>query len=390
MKATKKFAAAVALLLTAGSLAFAQVRSPDEFDKEAQEYKERWLLAKEKHKDNEGDYILELVSFSRARPKCIFPYLDIAETTARSAAPGSFFEQLGMESLAKAAILLGTVPDTEDGKLAKAKYHKVMALQYAKNFPDNIKPCESEAALAAEYNGAIGLHAYLEAARLYFKSRNYAACESCYKKAFALDKDLASLTGNDIATFETAGRNAKKFADLAAFYDQYMNASQTCYFPDFGARAMSAYEKAKQKDKAVLVSMLDKEYTLSYNSASADELISILKKNYGKDKGAAPCIAFVQKFYDDGAALGQDDLDALPKNVREFFPVRYMFKMKNSNDIEALQKEFEVFAGTSIANFYIRLYDKAERLGDKKTMAQIKALLKEQRYNERGPNRLNK
>ena len=391
MKAKKIIAAAVALALVAGSLAFAQERSAEEFDAEAREYKEYWFAAREKNKDNESDFILALIAFTRSHPKCIFPYLDIAEACSRAANPTSFSEDLGLDCFARAAMLRGSVPETEDGKLAKAKFHKAMALQNIRLFPENIKAGENEANAALEYNAEIGLGAFLDLARFsFFRNKNYAGCETFYKRAFDIDKDLSSLTGNDIATFETACRNAKKYADLAAFYDQYMNASQTCYFQDFGARAMFAYEKSKQKGKAVLVSMLDKEYTLSYNDSGADELIALLKKNFGKDKAASACINFVQKFYDNDAALEQKDLDSLPKNVRDFYPVRYMFQMKNSNDIAELKKDFDVFVGTSIGNFYIRLYEKAEKQGDKKTMAEIKALLKEKRYNEHGNNRLNK
>ena len=129
--------------------------------------------------------------------------------------------------------------------------------------------------------------------------------------------------------------------------------------------------------------MLDKEYTKAYSDTSADELIAILKKHYGSSgKGAAACIDFVQKFFDEEKSLDDADLKSIPKSAQEFLTVRYMFKMKNSNDIAALREEFESFFGT-MKQFYIRLLKKAEANGDKDSAAQINKILAEKFQNKK-------
>jgi len=66
-----------------------------------------------------------------------------------------------------------------------------------------------------------------------------------------------------------------------------------------------------------------------------------------------------------------------------------MYKMKSSNDIAALREEFEPFFKT-VGNFYIRLYEKAEKAGDKKAMAELKEILSQPIHNAHGRNRLTK
>ena len=130
-----------------------------------------------------------------------------------------------------------------------------------------------------------------------------------------------------------------------------------------------------ESDKAALVAILDKEYTDFYNETSADKLIEILKKNY-TTASAVKCIAFIEKFYDKNYAMSEADLKALPEKLRGFLPVRYMYKMKTSDDIAALRAEFEPFFST-IGNFYKRLYQKAEKNADKKSAAELQKIIAE-------------
>ena len=114
-----------------------------------------------------------------------------------------------------------------------------------------------------------------------------------------------------------------------------------------------------------------------------------MERRFGSDKAAKSCVAFIKKFYDKDASLAQADLDSLPENLRAFMPVRYMFDMKNSSDIKDLRKKYENFF-KPIGNFYIRLYEKAQAAGDKKTMDEMKKILSADEYNKDGKNRLNK
>ena len=376
MKTNKRVAALLALLFAAGSLAFSQVRPAEEFDKEEQAYIDYWM--------SKGLTPTQMEKYSKEHPKCAMVLLELVDWYLKCK---NTKDALVLHK--KLSRIIPTVPDSERGKKDKAEY-------YWLTFEINlfIKKDEGKAAkdaeLCAQYNAKKGAEAYYTLAAYNFVNKNYAAAAPYYEKAFSYDKELSQLTANDIKGFLASCERSGRNAEAAAFFDQYMASSKTCWFHDFGALAMSAYEKAGQKGKAVLVSMLDKEYTLTYENSSADQLIEILKKNFGQDKSAASCVEFVQKFYDKSAALSQADLDSLPQNVREFLPVRYMFKMKNSSDIAELKKEFESFFEIGVGNFYIRLYEKAEKLGDQKKMAQIKEKLKGKNYNENGPNRLNK
>lgn len=388
MKRPKLTAALLALSLAVGA-AWAQVRPADEFDKEALEYKNYWLNASEKlEKDNDFKaYLYAIDNFISDHPGCLLARVDMIEILIPL--KNDQAQKLANKHFLEANKLLSKIPDSPEGKFSKAKFYRFLS-EYYLHLSGDAALSTGFAKLCADNDERLGAQAYYSLAGFCQRKKQFDESFKYYKIAIDCDKELAFLTGNDIRAFSDACLYKKKYADLAAFYDQYIRSQKTCYYPGFGAQAMSAYEMAKRKDKAVLVSVLDKEYALSYAESSADDLISVLNKNYGNDKAAKKCVAFVQKFYDKDAALGKADLDSLPKGVRDFLPVRYMFEMKNSNDIAELKKDFDVFVGTTIGNYYIRLYQKAEAAGDKKTMAEIKEIMKGERYNQDGKNRLNK
>ena len=353
----------------------------------SREYKEYLLDARNKNDKNLEGFMAAIEKYKEKEPDFMDPYLDIAELLFKYGR-GREAYMLAASNMSEAKTRSSFLPDSENGKYSRARFHRFES-EVNLYIYGNEKSAAESAEECAKYNAGLGAQAFYNLANNYITAKNFDKAFFFYKKAFEFDKELAYVTGDDIKAFGAVCNAQKKFLDLAAFYDQYIAASKTCYYQDFGAQAMSAYGKAKRKDKAVLVSVLDKEYTLSYSDTSADELIAILSKNYGKDKDAKTCIAFVKKFYDKDSEHSQADLDALPDDVKDFLPVRYMFNMKNSNDIERLEKDFDVFVGTAIGNYYIRLYDKAEKAGDKNKMAQIKETMKGKRYNEHGKNRLN-
>ncbi len=378
-------ALALALALT-GNLLFAQERSAEDFDKTAEEYYKHRKAAAEKYNDQQFGlyfYVASLNEFSNKYPDFILPYIDKSQSFFRLEMTDN-----AMQCYQKAKELLPAVPDSQKGKEAKARYYRLSAeikLLIEKDESGAIK----EAELCGKNFPPLGARAFYTIAA-HQASRKSAAAIDSYKKAFEYDKNFEFLDADDIKDFRNLCDTAKRWTDLAAFYDQYMDASQTCYFYNMGAFAMTAYEKARQKPKAVLVSIFDREFALSYKEESADEFIQALKKSFGKDKSAGPCVDFVRKFYDENSKLSQDDLNTLPESVRNFLPVRYMLKMKNSDDIEGLRKDFDVFVGSSIGHFYIRLYEKAQKNGDQKSMAEMKEMLKNKRYNQGQKNRLNK
>ena len=340
----------------------------------------------EKDNNKNGGPFLYTASldFLKKYPDFILTYIDYTKNFFNLQMP-----DYAMNAYQKAKELLPAVPDSQKGKEAKASYYRLSSeikLFIEKDVSGAIK----EAELCGNHFPPFGAHAFYTIASYQASKKSTAAAIDSYKKAFAYDKEFEFIDGNDINSFMRLCDSAKRWTDLAAFYDQYIGASQTCYFYNMGAFAMTAYEKARQKDKAVLVSIFDRELALSYKEESPDEFIQALQKSFGKDKSAGPCVDFVRKFYDENSKLRQDDVNALPESVRDFLPVRYMLEMKNSDDIEGLRKDFDVFVGSSIGNFYIRLYEKAQKNGDQKSMAAMKEMLKNERYNQGGKNRLNK
>lgn len=391
MKSIKKIATLAALLFAAasvwaelgglapmpGSPAKARPRTEedlqkelDNYDKIALEYKDYFKETEKKYMpQNFGRYLDSLYEFSLQHPLCVSAYADYIKGLLMAAQPEA--KRMAKEAYGAATGALKFVPDTKEGKLSKADYYDASARIQFLLFGDEAK-AQREAELCAKANPKLAGKALYDFATFYMGKKDYAKALSYFQKSFELDPKLSAFSSiNAEKALVEACAAAKKFDVLAAYCDKNMEGS--IYWRDFGAFAMSAYEKAKQNAKAVLVSMLDVEYALAYSDTGADALIQILQKHFGKDKKAAPCIAFIKKFYDDKAVLTQGDVASLPENVRDFFPVRYMFKMKNSSDIEELKKEFDPFCGITLGNFALRLYDKAVKAGDKKAAADMLA-----------------
>lgn len=376
MKSFKKIAALVALLVTAPVL-WAAPRSAQEYDQEAQEYKEYWLIASQK---STKEYLEDLRKFQECHPKCLYAYVDLAQCYFQLRMIKDFYEQMkcGYKTIA-------TVPETEEGKFAKAKFYRVSAEARAMipGYEIGGSP-EQQAAICVKNNELIGTQLYYALANFYVESGEINRGGRLFLSAHKYDNDFSLTTRRDVKNF-TACCQAKinNYPLLKPYYNKLFSSKKFKYFIDFGAFAASAYETIGEKNKAVLVSMLDKEYTKAYSDTNADELIDILKKHYGSSgKEVAACIDFVQKFFDDEKSLGDADLNSLPQKERDFLTVRYMFKMKNSNDVAALRDEFESFFGT-MKQFYIRLLKKAESNGDKDSAAQINKILAEKFQNKK-------
>ena len=298
----------------------------------------------------------------------------------------------GVEALKSAKKLLPNVPDTEEGKLAKASYYRLSseasalgkAIGYAGGIPSN------EATLCAKYNTILGAQAFYALANFYASQGDAYRSVSCFDSAFKYDNNFALTTGADVKNYYAASMKGKLVqpTQLVSFVNKLFSSNGFSYFKDFGAFSASVYEKDGSKDLAAAAAILDREYTLTYKDSSADAFLDILKKNY-TTANAQKATAFIEKFYDESQTLSKEDLDSLPEKARDFLPVRYMYKMKTSNDVAALRKEFEPFFKT-VGNFYIRLHEKAEKNGDKKTMAELKEILTQPIHNIYGRNRLTK
>lgn len=375
MKKVKTIALALALAVAANSL-WARPKTEadlqrelDNYDKIAKDYKAYWKDAKDNYQLLEyGRYLEALYNFTLEHPFCLSAYADYIDGLLKVAQPQA--KAMAKDAYSLASDILPHVPDTEEGKISKAKYYKTSSIYQLKLF-NNEDAAKKDLELCEKYKAELAAEGYYALARSYAKGKKYALAIELYQKAFDLDKEFESFDyGEDFRAFTASCEAAKNYAALAGYYDKCLEGS--FYFSNFGAAAMSAYERAKQYDKAILVSILDREYALTYADQGADQFIQILKKNFGKNKKNAPCVSFVEKFYNPSEALAQADLDSLPEKVRDFMPVRYMFKMKNSSDVAELKNEFENFF-RPIGYFYIRLYEKAKAAGDKKAMAEIQA-----------------
>ncbi|MDE7291322.1 MAG: hypothetical protein K2N58_04670 [Treponemataceae bacterium] len=193
-------------------------------------------------------------------------------------------------------------------------------------------------------------------------NKYYERSRKAFLEGFELDPELRHISNGDINTFMSLSKLKSNFSDVATFYDKVFASKKQTYWKNMGVNAMAIYEITGDKYannvyKGILISILDFEAMEKPDSAG---LIDILEKNFSKYQDAAPCIAFVKKFYSD-AGFSQNDLDSLPDGVRDFLPVRYMYKMKTSDDIAALMAEFEPFF-TDVKYYQKRLAEKAKAL----------------------------
>ena len=180
MKAKKVFAALAALAFAAGSLAFAQVRSAAEFDAETREYKEYWLRSTQANNGSAAgvlNYMNDLRRFVNEHPGSLLAYTDLIEIC--------FKTRLGSEALdlyKKAKGVVAAVPDSEEGKFAKAKFYRLSSEINIYVFWPQVQDspllmlnyeasAKSDATLCAQFDKALGAQAYYNLANFYY-SRN--------------------------------------------------------------------------------------------------------------------------------------------------------------------------------------------------------------------------
>ncbi|MBR5964929.1 MAG: hypothetical protein IK015_02275 [Treponema sp.] len=374
MKSIKKMVALAALTIATAVL-WAAPRPEQEFDQEAQEYKEYWFESVQKHKDEKNGRLLlldDLQFFCEQHPQCLLSRVDFATESLKLRQTDKFIEQMKVANK-----IIPTVPQTEEGKFAKAKFYRVSAEARAMvpGYKIGVSP-ENQASFCIDNNELLGTQAYYTLANYYTQTGDYSRAGRIFLMAHNHDKDYALTERIDIENFSICcAKQGGGLLFLKPYLMKLFESKVFRYCVDLGAIAASAFEKLAESDKAALVAILDKEYTDFYNETSADKLIEILKKNY-TTASAVKCIAFIEKFYDKNYAMSEADLKALPEKLRGFLPVRYMYKMKTSDDIAALRAEFEPFFST-IGNFYKRLYQKAEKNADKKSAAELQKIIAE-------------
>jgi|GEM_PF-1776713 tetratricopeptide (TPR) repeat protein len=386
MKKGKRIAA-IAALLALGTLLWAAPRPAEEFDKEAEDYKNYWFESVQKHKDEKFGQLLlldDLRAFCNEHPQCLLSRVDLATESLKARRTKE-----GVEALKAASKILPSVPETEEGKFAKAKYYRLSAevnLFITPGGNTGAFLANGDAMSCTKYNELLGAQIYYLLGNYYASAKNYRKALFTFKTALKYDKKFELLAENDLRNIVFCIRKSGGILEFELL-DNLVSNEYFTYFPNYGSIMASGFDFLTDKSKAALVSILDKEYADTYNKTSADELLAVLRKNFSKSPNAEKCIAFIEKFYDDSQTFTEEDLKLIPKSVREFMPLRYMYKMKTSDDIAALREEFEPFF-TTIGNFYIRLYEKAEKAGDKKHMAELKEILSKPIHNANGKNRL--
>ena len=375
MKSFKMMAALLAAAFAA-TILWAAPRPAQEFDQEAQEYKDYWLASVQKHKDEKLGRLLvldDLRYFCEQHSQCLLSRVDFAAEAIKIGEA-----QKGLEALKEAKKILATVPETEEGKFSKAKYYRLMTDVNLYVSPGGAKgefAAGNAASSCAKNNELLGAQAYYTLAN-FLTNKKWLKAIGTFDQAMSHDKTLALLQASDVKAYALCCQKQNGGFLMSSFLDKFFSAKDASYFLDLGAIAASGYESGWNKTRAVLSAMLDKEYTWAYSDAGADDLIAVLKKNYGSGSGATAPIAFIQKYFDQSQSLGEEDLKALPEKDRDFLTVRYMYKMRNSNDIGALIEEFEKFFG-SMKSFYLRLLKKTQANGDKKSAEEINKILAE-------------
>ena len=373
-----KMAVALFAMAMAATILWAAPRPAQEFDQEAQEYKDYWFESVQKHKDEKMGRLLildDIRYFCEQHPQCLLSKVDLATELLKM---GN--KKDGVEKIKEVRKIVTTVPETEEGKFAKAKYYRLSAeaaaLGDAIGYRSGLVPA-NEANLCAKYNERLGAEAFYALGNFFAKKDETLRARSCFESAFKYDINFEQTTLGDIRLYYDCCVKGTLIQPIyiVSFFDKLYASKGFRYQKDLGSFSASVYEKGGNTDKAALAAILDKEYTNTYSETSAESLIEILKKHY-KTANAIKCIEFIEKFYDKNQTMSEDDLKTLPEKVRNFLPVRYMYKMKTSDDIDALRNEFEPFFST-IGNFYKRLGKKAEKNGDKKAAEEIKKILAE-------------
>ncbi|MBQ9625696.1 MAG: aldo/keto reductase, partial [Treponema sp.] len=118
----KKIIVTLSAAILASAL-WAAPRPKAEFDQEAQDYREYWLESVKKHEGEKYGALLfidDLRRFCEQRPQCLLSRVDFAAESLKMQ-----MTKEGVEALKAASKILPSVPDTEEGKFAKAKYYRL-------------------------------------------------------------------------------------------------------------------------------------------------------------------------------------------------------------------------------------------------------------------------
>lgn len=368
MKKLRRIVALAALLL-AGGLFWGQERGAYS-EKEFKELLAEYNVASQVVDYNLTRTIANILEFEKAHPDFLSVHVDLAIL---------FFKARSVKDATteykRAQACVQKVPDSPEGKLEKAKYYQLSTEMNLYVFQKE-SAAKKEAKLCAQNDKILGAKVSYMLASRYMEEKKLATSYWEYQNAFDLDSGFGVINENDIKNYSYVCKKGRAAFEIPKFYERYFNASKSRYFPNLGALATTYFEKGKNKPKAVLSAMLDQEYTDTAKELSPAPMISVLERDFGKDKEAAACVAFIRKFYDKDKSLGQEDLDSLPQGVRNFLTVRYMYKMKTSDDVAKLREEFEPFFHP-IGRFYIRLYEKAKKNGDKAAMDELQKIIKE-------------
>lgn len=376
MKTKSFFALALAAAILAGSAqaAWAKSRTVEEFEADAAAYKEVYEKASKMQKpmDSMGTLLL----FQAEHQEHIESYIDLAVLLFR-------FRNINraVEQYKRAKKLLSGIPECEAGNYAKAKFYRLGVEMNLFVFDSELS-AESYASSCRGYNRLLGAESYYLLGNFYATTYLNKKAHTLYdsdlnkayrnfKSAFAADTELELLTQTDFDGFYNICAESWGLSFVVPLIEQYYNSKATRYFRNLGSASTSVYQKsAKNLEKAILISIIDKEFADYDKKIDTEDFLEILRKNFGKKKKALPCIEFIRKFYDADETLAESDLNSLPKYVQDFMPVRYMFKMKNSNDTDALLEEFGTFF-VNMPRFYERLSEKAAAEGNEVAAAEF-------------------
>lgn len=345
----------------------------ENYDKLSLEYKKFEEDARAKHKDNLGRYLLDIYDYSIEKPVLLPPYTDFVKWGIATKSPDIVKMAMSAYNAGeKAATFVG---DTEIGKIDKADFYRLSS-EIQLYVLKNEKKAQEEADRCAGFDKAIGSEAYYNLAEHYIKAKAVDNAFIFYKKAFDIDKDLEKASIYNIADYSDLCAKKKLSSDLEKLWDRYVSSEKKRADGILAFLIVTGYEKAKRPDKAALSALMNNEDQMVRDESKVLASIAVLRKHYGKNKAASACIDFLNKFYDKNASLGEEDLASLPKDTQDFLFVRYMYDMKNSNDIAALRKSYEGFFGSQ-KYFYARLAQKAEAQGDKAALAEFQKKMNE-------------
>ncbi len=322
--------------------------STEDFNNALKEYREF---------SNEDLTIEELSTFCNEHPDFALCLAD----TARA-----YFNrkeiQAGKKYLLRSEKLLRYLPENSEANFIKAYCFRVHA-EYSYFINGNIRNMEKYALKCEEASPKESIPLLYLAGRIFYSNKDYQRAIKYYKKAFNYDFEFQECNTQDIHNYLELMFTANDEYD-PPLLEKYIQKPDCIWINDLDKKLTLLYEEKQKYELAMLTSFLSYELYSCYFERKNEDFMNMqrsfaaeINDKYNRDLSFI--IDFFEKYFDDGKTLTFDDVQKLPEECRNYFPVRFMLCTKSQMTQNIAEKDFLPMSAffRQFPSFYYHLYN---------------------------------